>query len=194
MAEVKILVEGYVSGKDNNNSCCTISLIKDKNINMVIDPGTVKDQKLIIKALKKEGLKIADISFVGITHSHMDHYRNIGMFPKAKTIDYWGTWEGDMLSGWKGDETAISENIKLIKTPGHDYTGITFLVKTAPGLVAVCGDVFWKENFPKDDPYASDKEKLKKSRALVTAKSDYIVPGHAGKYEVKKDDKLLRFS
>ncbi len=193
MAEIKILVEGYVSGKGNNNSCCTISLIKDKNINMVVDPGTVKDQKLITEALKKQGLKITDINWVCITHSHLDHYRNLGMFPKAKAVDYWGTWESDMLNEWKGNETAISDNIKLIKTPGHDYTGITLLVKTAQGTVAICGDVFWKENFPKDDPYASDKEKLKKSRVLVASKADYIIPGHAGMYEVKKDDKLLKF-
>ena len=193
MAEVKILVEGYVSGKDNNNSCCTISLIKDKNINMVIDPGTVKDQKLIIEALKKEKLVPKDINYVCITHSHMDHYRNLGMFSKAKAVDYWGTWESDMLNEWKDKEMNISEDIKLIKTPGHDYTGITLLVKTAQGIIAVCGDVFWKENFPKDDPYASDKEKLKKSRLLVLSKADHIIPGHAGMYSVKKDDKLLRF-
>ena len=194
MAEVKILVEGYVSGKDNNNSCCTISLIKDKNINMVVDPGTVKDQKLIIEALKKEKLVPKDINYVCITHSHMDHYRNLGMFSKAKAVDYWGTWESDMLNEWKDKEMNISEDIKLIKTPGHDYTGITLLVKTAQGIIAVCGDVFWKENFPKDDPYASDKEKLKKSRALVCSKADHIIPGHAGMYSVKKDAQLLRFS
>lgn len=189
MAEIKILVEGYVSGKDNNNSCCTISLIKDKNINMVVDPGTVKDQQLIVEALKKEGLKIADINYVCITHSHMDHYRNIGMFPKAKSLDYYGIWQKDSVEEWKAK---FSEKISIIKTPGHDRTGITLLVKTASGIVAVCGDVFWKENFPKEDIYASDKEKLKKSRALVLSTADYIVPGHAGMYEVKKDAQLLR--
>jgi len=63
MAEVKILVEGYVSGEDNNCSCCTITLIKDDHINMVVDPGTLKDRQILISALEREGLTIEDINY-----------------------------------------------------------------------------------------------------------------------------------
>jgi glyoxylase-like metal-dependent hydrolase (beta-lactamase superfamily II) len=111
----------------------------------------------------------------------MDHYRNIGMFPDAKALDYFGIWERDSVDDWN---EKFTENIEIIKTPGHDRTGITLLVKTDKGIVAVVGDVFWKKDLPKDDSYASDKEKLKKSRELVLEKADFIVPGHGNMYEV----------
>jgi len=118
----------------------------------------------------------------------MDHYRNIGMFPKAKALDYWGIWDKDTVIDWKSQFT---ENILIIKTPGHNYDGITLLVKTEQGIVAVVGDVFWKENFSEDDPYASDKEKLLKSRKLVLQKADFIIPGHGNMYEVKSDVRFI---
>lgn len=72
----------------------------------------------------------------------------------------------------------FTDDIKIIKTPGHSYDGITLFVKTGRGVIAICGDVFWKENSPKNDPYASDKEKLQESRKRVLEMADYIIPGH----------------
>ncbi len=184
MAEVKILIKGFTSEESGEEiTQCTVSLVKDGDIVMVVDPGTMKDRQILVDALKAEGLEIGDITHVCITHSHMDHYRHIGMFPNAKALDYWGLWEKDTVDDWNPE---FSENIEIIKTPGHNYDGITLLVKTGKGIVAVVGDVFWKENLPEDDPYASDKEKLKQSRKLVLEKANYIVPGHGGMYEVKK--------
>jgi len=77
-------------------------------------------------------------------------------------------------------------HIRIVKTPGHDYTPITLLIKTERGIVAVCGDVFWKENFPENDPYVSEPEKLKETRKKVLEMADCIVPGHGGMFKVKK--------
>lgn len=184
MAEAKILINGYTTeDTQEEKSCSTVTLVKDKDIIMVVDPGTVKDQKLLIEKLKDEGLTIDDINVVCITHSHMDHYRNIGMFPKAKALDYWGVWYRDKVEDWNPQFT---DGIKIIKTPGHSYDGITLSVKTKKGIVAVCGDVFWKENFPEDDPYAQNKEKLKASRKKILEIADYIIPGHGKEWKVKK--------
>jgi glyoxylase-like metal-dependent hydrolase (beta-lactamase superfamily II) len=149
---------------------------------MVVDPGVLESQQILIDALKKEGLGINDVNCVGLTHSHIDHYRNIGMFPSAKTVEFYGIWDKNTVEDWKED---FSENIKIIKTPGHSRTGISFLVNTANGKIAVVGDVFWKENYPEIDEYANDMKELKKSRKLVLKLADWIVPGHADIYEVK---------
>jgi len=102
MAEVKILIEGYTTeDTDEETSCSTITLIKSKNIVMVVDPGTMNSQNLLVGKLEEENLKIDDVNIVCITHSHMDHYRNIGMFPKAKALDYWGLWNRDKVEDWK---------------------------------------------------------------------------------------------
>jgi len=177
-AKVKILLEGYVSAESGGHSCSTVTLVQDDGLNIVVDPGTLRNQKLLVDALKKEGLEIDDIDVVYITHSHMDHYRNIGMFPHAKSLDYWGWWIEDVAE----DYTDPSQNIKMINTPGHSTDGTTLLVETREGTVAICGDVFWKENHPDKDPYAIDAEKLKESRKKVLALADFIIPGHGGMF------------
>lgn len=182
MAEVKILVKGYTYEKSGQERACpTITLVKDKNIIMVVDPGTLKDQKILTEKLKEENLTVDDINLVCITHSHIDHYRNIGMFSEAKVLEYFGVWDKDTVGDWNEQFT---DNIKIIKTPGHDRTCITLLVKTEKGEIAICGDVFWKENFPEEDPYASDEEKLKESRKNVLEIADYIIPGHGDMFKV----------
>lgn len=197
MAEVKILVQGYTTADSatasggaasEEKTCATITLVRDKNIVMVCDPGVLDSQQILIDALAKEGLFANDVNYVFITHSHIDHYRNIGMFPKAKTLEYFGIWTGGKVEDWKEQFT---DDIKIIKTPGHNYDGLTLLVKTKEGTIAICGDVFWKENYPLvypdggGDPYASDPKKLQESRQKVLEMADWIIPGHAGKYRVK---------
>jgi len=175
MTTVKVLVKGYTSGDTGGKSCSTVVLVRDGKMNMVIDPGTVSKPDILVRELKKAGLSVNNINVVGITHAHTDHNRNVGMFPKAKVIDYWGWWEGDK---WEKTDGKVSAGIKILKTPGHSDDSITFLIKTDKGLVAVCGDVFWKKDFPKKDRYATSSSKLKKSRDLILKKSDYIIPGH----------------
>ncbi len=167
MHKIKILFEGYTSGETNGHSCSTIVLIED--LKMVIDPGTLPNQNILIEKLKENNLTPDNIEYVLITHSHLDHYRNIGMFPNAKSIDFSGVWEGDL---WK--EHSELKDIEIIKTPGHSDDSISVLVKTEQGIIAICGDVFWKE----EDPYANNKELLQKSRKLLLEKADFIIPGH----------------
>ena len=138
MAEVKILIEGYTNADKNDSdkkeiTCSTITLIRDNNLNIIVDPGVLENQQILTDALKREGLFINDINIVCITHSHIDHYRNVGMFSNAKTLEFFGLWEGNSVSEWKEN---FSDDIKIIKTPGHNYDGITLLVKTDKGIIA----------------------------------------------------------
>jgi len=188
MSKVKVLIKGY-TGEDKNGeekTCPTMTLIKDNGTTLLSDPGVLENQQILVDKLKEEGLTVDDIDIVFITHSHIDHYRNIGMFPKAKTLEYWGLWDKNTVEDW---DEQFTENIKIIKTPGHNYDGLTMLVTTDQGIVAICGDVFWQKDMPKDDPYASDKEKLKESRVKVLELSDWIVPGHGDMYKIKKTRK-----
>lgn len=188
MAEVKVLVEGttkadsWAAGQEESESC-TMTLIKDGKFNIVVDPGVLKNQQIMVDALKKEGLGIEDITHVFLTHSHFDHFRNVAMFPKAKALDYWAIWTDDHSEAWKEN---FSNNIRVIKTPGHSNDSLTFLVKTEKGLVAVAGDVYWRENHPEFDEYANDMETLKKTRKKVLSIADYIVPGHGKMFKVEE--------
>jgi glyoxylase-like metal-dependent hydrolase (beta-lactamase superfamily II) len=190
MAKVKVLIEGYTNedGKGETDgevekTRATVTLVKDKDIVMVTDPGVLESQQVLIDALKKENLEIDDVNYVCLTHSHIDHYRNVGMFPKAKVLEFYGIWDKNTSEEW---EEQFTEDIKIIKTPGHNKTSITLLVKTKKGTIAIVGDVFWKEGFPEKDVYADEHEKLIESREKVLELADYIIPGHADMYEVKK--------
>lgn len=158
---------------------------------MVVDPGILESQQVLINALEKEGLTVDDINTVCITHSHMDHYRNLGMFPNAKVLDYFGVWEKNTVENW---QEHFSSSIQILRTPGHDNTDITLFVTTGPdseypGVVAICGDVFWREDYPKnpgDDKYALDSTELGHSREIILRMSDWIIPGHGGIYKTRK--------
>lgn len=190
-AEVKILVEGYtnagsVAKTGEERSCSTVTLIRDGDLIVVVDPGILERQQILIDALAEENLTVEDVNVVCITHSHLDHYRNIGMFPNAKVLEFFGLWDKDTVEDWKEQ---FSANVQILRTPGHDYTGITLFVTTKDGVVAVCGDVFWKENYPRnpqDDAYASSPEKLKESREMILKMADWIIPGHGAIYKNKR--------
>ena len=187
-AEVKILIQGdtsldSVAEAASEHTRPTITLVRDGDIAMVVDPGILGSQQELVDALAVEDLKVGDVDMVCITHSHLDHYRNIGMFPNAKSLDYYGLWDGTTVVTWVEN---LSKNIKVLHTPGHDYTCITIFVTTDDGVVAICGDVFWKENYPQDpyeDVYASNPEKLRESRETVVKHADWIIPGHGPMYK-----------
>ena len=180
MAKVEILQTGYSSTESNGRSSPTISLVVDENKKIIVDPGVVKDQKVIVDALKKHNLAISDVDFVFVTHWHPDHARNVGMFEKAVVIDWWGWWENDLFKDFSGK---LTKDIKIIKTPGHSYDGTSMLVKTDRGTVAICGDVFWQEDYPEKDPYAQDLKALQKSRQKVLKLADFIIPGHGAMFK-----------
>ncbi len=184
MAEVIILVEGYIR-HGAGIVCSTCTLIRDGTQTIVVDPGTVADQSILIDALKRERLTVQDIDVVAITHSHLDHYRNIGLFPRAKSLDYWGLWDKDRLR-FNTESRKFSKDIDIVCTPGHNYDGITLMVKTATGIVAVCGDIFWRKGYPKKDIYAFDEERLVKDREFLMKNADYVIPGHGPMFPTRR--------
>src|ERR1035437_9998916 len=121
-AEVKILVKGStnadrVGETGIERDCPTITLVRDGEIIMVVDPGVLANQHILVDALKKENLTVKDVNVVCVTHSHIDHYRNVGMFPNAKVLECFGLWNGNRVENWSEKFTT---NIQVIRTPGHD--------------------------------------------------------------------------
>lgn len=195
MTEIKILIEGYLREEEDYESISsTTVLISDGKLKIIVDPGLNK--KLLMESLKKEKIKLEDIDYVILSHYHLDHSLLTGIFENAKIID------ADNVCSFDGrikerKKNILGKNIEIIKTPGHTSDCITILVKTDKGVIAICQDVFWwgdneeqktdeKSLLEHDDPYATDKEKLKQSRKLVLKKADYIIPGHGKMFKVNK--------
>ncbi len=196
MAEVKVLIQGYAREEgDVEFASSATTLIRDSGVNVIVDPGM--DRKRLLDALKNEGLSVADINFVILTHYHLDHTLLAGMFGNAKVLDneLFYSWDGKIEEhGGKVPGTGI----EIIRTPGHDPFHCTVLVQTGEfGKVAVAADVFWwtdgeeqktdKESLMNHkDPYMKDEGKLKESRKKVLELADYIIPGHGKPFRVEK--------
>jgi len=178
MAKVKVLIEGYV--KNDTLVVPTTTLIRDGKTNIVVDPGMGKNkQEVLRKALKGEKLSVEDIDVVFATHYHLDHTQHVGLFPKAKLIDYMYSYSGEEWTDHKGEGYKISPNVSIIYTPGHSIEHASLTVKTDKGLIVVAGDVWWFSDMtPVEDEMAWSQEKLEKSRNKVLKIADWIIPGH----------------
>lgn len=185
MAKVDVLIKGYNREINSglHNYACTCTLIRDKDINMVVDPGSHQSIGMYIFALGEFGLALEDINFVFTTHEHLDHSMNRALFENATIIDRYGYHKGDEHRFHSNDEEfEISKDIKMIATPGHGGDiHASLLVETHDGTVCVAGDVWWYEDLtPEIDPHATSQEELEVSRQKLIKVADYIIPGHGG--------------
>jgi len=195
-AKIKILIEGYAKEeKGIEFASSTATLIQSNNLNIIVDPGM--DRKGLLAGLAVQGLKLEQIDFVILTHTHIDHCLLAGIFENAKVLD------DEMVYCFDGriferPNSELGENIEILKTPGHDPFHCSVLVKTEDlGKVIIAGDVFWwgedeeqktdKESLLNhEDPYMKNKEQLLVSRKKALELADYIIPGHGKMFKVKK--------
>ncbi|MEK6859517.1 MAG: MBL fold metallo-hydrolase [Nanoarchaeota archaeon] len=196
MAEVKVLIEGYAREEgDAEAASCTTTLIKENDLNIIVDPGM--NRGLLLESLKKEKLSIKDINYVILTHTHIDHCLLAGIFEKAIILDDSSTYTFDgKIKGHDGKVPGT--NIKIIKTPGHDQFHCSVVVDTKDlGKVVVAADVFWwtdneeqktdrKSIMNHKDPYMKNEKQLMESRNKILEIADYIIPGHGKMFKVEK--------
>lgn len=196
MAEIKVLIEGYAREEGGVEAAsCTTTLIKENDLNIIVDPGM--NRKLLLEALKKEKISIKDIDYVILTHTHIDHCLLAGIFERAIILDDTSTYAFD--GKIKGHDGKVPEtNVNIIKTPGHDQFHCSVVVDTKDlGKVVVAADVFWwadNEEQKTDresimnhkDPYMKNKKQLMESRNKILEIADYIIPGHGKMFKVEK--------
>lgn len=176
-ATFEILHVGYV--RDGGASVgSTVSLARDGDAVIVVDPGMVADRSLILGPLLTRGLRTEDVSCVVLTHHHPDHAMHAGLFPNADVVDFWARYRRDRWLDHDGDGTVISEHSQIILTPGHTAEDLTLLVETDDGVVA-CTHCWWHtDRTPEVDPLCEDVAALTASRARILEAADVVVPGH----------------
>lgn len=186
--QVSILIEGFadeanLKGHGTARYRPNIVLIRISDLVIIVDPGTVEKQSDIADALATHGIKISDVTHVIHTHHHLDHTRNSGMFSDVPVIDAWAAWSG---VDYDTNPHVLHPTIRIQVTPGHSYDSLTVFIETEEGVVAICGDVLWWKDDTQSDVYATDVVELAKSRALVLAEADFVIPGHGPKFKAKK--------
>jgi glyoxylase-like metal-dependent hydrolase (beta-lactamase superfamily II) len=128
---------------------------------------------------------------VFLTHHHLDHAMNVGIFPNAKVVDQEAIYMQDKAE--EGVEMLPDTDITILPTPGHESGHGILVVPTAQGTVVVAGDNFWWTtdedqilDIEKKDDFAEDMSILVESRKKVLELANWVVPGHGKVFEVKK--------
>jgi glyoxylase-like metal-dependent hydrolase (beta-lactamase superfamily II) len=180
----QLLHAGYI--RDGGGSVASsVSLVTDGAAIIVVDPGMVVDQALILDPLRERGISPAEVTHVVLTHHHPDHTINAGLFPDAEVIDFWARYRGDQWLDHHGDR--ISEHVRFILTPGHTAEDLTLLAETDAGVVA-CTHAWWHaDRTPAVDPYADDQAALEASRRRILAEADIVVPGHGEPFRSERN-------
>jgi len=179
MATVDVLIAGHVEETEAGDSVHpTVSLVRDGDLVVVVDPGILSDPAVLTDALTGHELGVGDVTHVFVTHHHLDHTRNIGMFPTAVVVDVDSVYDGSLWLGHDGDGYHLSDDVWVIETPGHARECAALVVRTADGTVVLTHAWWFADMTPEEDPLAWDQATLDRSRARVLAIADVVVPGH----------------
>ena len=182
MAEVHILSEGYIrETEDELRVGSTVTLVRDGDARIVIDPGMVPGRASILDALAALDVSPDDVTDVVVSHHHPDHTMHIALFPNARVHDHMATYVGDRWIDREAEGVRISPGVSLIETPGHTPQDITTLVQTDDGVVAFT-HLWWAADGPAEDPYAPDPELVHRNRERVLGIAAAIVPGHGPRF------------
>jgi glyoxylase-like metal-dependent hydrolase (beta-lactamase superfamily II) len=170
----------------------TVTLISSDKHNIIVDTSITGEGEKILQGLSAHGLSQDDIDLVINTHLHGDHMGNNGLFRKAKFLAH----EKELPARIKNvivieGDYQLSENIKIIETPGHTYGSVSVVVKVSEKskIYVVAGDALpIKDNYLKWVPPGinfNPKIALASMRKIVDL-ADFIIPGHDDMFEIKK--------
>jgi glyoxylase-like metal-dependent hydrolase (beta-lactamase superfamily II) len=177
-ARLDVLVEGYARLP---NVAGTVSLLRDADRVVVVDPGMVADRDLILRPMRELGVRPEDVTDVVLSHHHLDHNVNIALFPVVPVHDFQSVIEGDVFTPRAADGVQLTPSIRLLATPGHTPQDITTLVGTADDVAALT-HLWWTAEGPADDPYTPDRELLRQQRERVLELVTLVVPGHGAPF------------
>ena len=177
-ARLVVLVEGYAR---TPQVAGTVSLVRDEDRIVIVDPGMVADRDLILRPLRELGVRPEHVTDVVVSHHHLDHTVNIALFPVVPVHDFQSVIEGDVFTQRPADGLQLTPSIRLLATPGHTPQDITTLVGTADDVIAAT-HLWWTQDGPADDPYSPDREELRRQRERVLELATMILPGHGAPF------------
>ncbi|MDP9497483.1 MAG: DUF3253 domain-containing protein [Actinomycetota bacterium] len=178
-ARLDVLVPGSVAPQPDGTLRVTgtVSLVRDADRVLVVDPGMVPRREDLLDALAALGVRPSDVTDVVLSHHHPDHTLNVALFPVVPVHDVQAVYEGDRWTRRPADGVLLAPAVRLLATPGHTGQDVTTLVGTPDGVAALT-HLWWTGEGPADDPYAPDRALLSAQRARVLEVADLVVPGH----------------
>jgi hydroxyacylglutathione hydrolase len=207
-------------GNDNNCNTYLFANVLNGNKHILIDPGHVVTPyfhepafEILNKGITSDGLKVADIGLIVLTHAHPDHMESAAKFKsQTKALIALGREEEpvfQMFGGGKADllldegdlkvEGQVVEKLQVYSTPGHSPGEIS-LYWPAKKALAV-GDVIFYRNTGRVDLPGGDPALLKDSiDRLSQLDVEYLLCGHPydhpgviqGKEPVRKNFEFVK--
>lgn len=159
-----------------------MTLIRDGEVTIVVDPGMVASRNAILDPLTKLGVQVGQVTDVVFSHHHPDHTLNAALFPDARFHDFWAVCQDDRWDDRAADGFQLSPSVRLMSTPGHTAQDISPFAETEDGLV-VLTHLWWHADGPQVDPRAENLELLHVNRDKVLAlRPALIIPGHGAPF------------
>ncbi|HEX8940038.1 MAG TPA: MBL fold metallo-hydrolase [Candidatus Limnocylindrales bacterium] len=181
MTSVHLLHPGYAAGRVGSS----VSLVRDGEAQIVVDPGMVARRSLILDPLAALGVAPEAVTHVFLTHHHPDHVVNVALFPDAEVVDFWARYRGDEWLDHDGDGYRLAPHSQLWLTPGHTEEDATLVVEAEDGVYALT-HLWWRaDRSPAVDPLAADQAALERGRDRVLAAADVVIPGHGRAFRVR---------
>ena len=182
-ARLDVLFHGYAGpGEDGALRVAgTVSLVRDGDRVIVVDPGMVPSRAALLDPLAALGVSPADVTDVVLSHHHPDHTVSIALFGEVPVHDVQAVYQRDTWIRRPAEGVELAPSVLLLATPGHTPQDVTTLVGTRDGLIALT-HLWWTGQGPADDPYAPDRDLLRAQRERVLAVADRIVPGHGAPF------------
>ena len=109
-AQVDVLAEGYVGDR----VASTVTLIRDGEVAIVVDPGMVASRGAILEPLAALGVQVGEVTDVVFSHHHPDHTLNAALFPNARFHDFWAIYQDDRWDDRDADGFQLSPAARLM--------------------------------------------------------------------------------
>jgi glyoxylase-like metal-dependent hydrolase (beta-lactamase superfamily II) len=173
-ARLDVLVTGYAR---RPSVAGTVSLVREGDRVIVVDPGMVSSRSAIIDPMRALGVEPGDVTDVVLSHHHPDHTVNIALFGEVPVHDFQAVYTRDQWESRPVEGVALSPSVRLLATPGHTPQDLTVLVGTPDGVAALT-HLWWTADGPQEDPFAPDADELSRQRRRVLELVNFVVPGH----------------
>jgi glyoxylase-like metal-dependent hydrolase (beta-lactamase superfamily II) len=178
--------EGGVNIVDHTGS---VTLVQNGKSNILVDVGGRGRMAELQAGLAAKGLREENIDLIILTHFHLDHAFNIGLFPKARVIGWNHEWKSGSTFRFKDIETwKVEDGIHILPTPGHTPEHISVVVEMPDGKkVVIAGDAINQKYAETKtiSAYAFDKNLYAQSADKILGVGHQIFIGHGETINLK---------
>uniref|UniRef100_A0A0N4ZWV8 Metallo-beta-lactamase domain-containing protein 1 n=1 Tax=Parastrongyloides trichosuri TaxID=131310 RepID=A0A0N4ZWV8_PARTI len=182
MTTITQIIDGYVREDNSSTTKASGSVILIERFNKILlfdcgDPWNEKELKENL--MKKRKLKIEDITDIIISHWHIDHIGNLGIFPDNKLQRNW--------EQFKDIENVMNIKINSVKEC-HSNEDVYIIASNNDGTTLISGDIFENENdiWNEENWCCQSKNVIhqKLQRYLLSKNVDFIIPGHGSIFKI----------